>query len=174
MLPSSSIRKALIIILFAAVGLRLISAVYQGNNVTVLPGIYDQISYDGLARRFVDGYGFSFGQDHWPMTPAGQPTAHWSYLYTFYLVAIYTLFGPQPLAARLLQAVIVGVLQTYLTYRIAEKTFSKRVGVIAAGINALYLYFVYYGGALMTEPFYITAILGSLFIATLCDEHGNK
>jgi len=154
--------------------LRLVSAFLQGNEVTELPGIYDQVSYDRLASRVVAGYGFSFAENHWPMTRAGEPTAHWSFIYTLYLAAIYALFGHQPVVARLLQAVIVGGLQTYLTYLIGEKAFSRAVGLIAAGISAFYIYFIYYGGALMTEPFYITAILCSLFLAMRIAETDDR
>jgi 4-amino-4-deoxy-L-arabinose transferase-like glycosyltransferase len=160
-----SVQTILIMIGVTAILLRLMSALYQGNTVTIMPGISDQVSYDSLARRVVEGYGFTFGENHWPMTWAGEPTAHWSFLYTLYLAALYGLFGAHPLIPRLLQALIVGVLQTYVTYRLGEKTFSKGVGVIAAGISALYIYFIYYSGSLMTEPFYITAILCSLLIA---------
>ena len=168
------IQAILLGIALTAILLRLLSSLFQGNTVTILPGIYDQISYDSLARRVVDGYGFSFAEDHWPLTRAGEPTAHWSFLYTLYLASLYALFGPQPLIARLIQAVVVGGLQTYLLYRIGEKTFSKSVGVIAAGIAAVYIYFVYYSGALMTEPFYITAILYSLFAGMQIAESGSR
>ena len=80
-----SINKLLLVIGIVAISLRLMSAVIQGNTVTVLPGIHDQVSYDSLARRLADGYGFSFAEQHWPVTRAGEPTAHWSFLYTTYL-----------------------------------------------------------------------------------------
>src|SRR5918993_178713 len=82
---SISVQSALLAVATIAILLRLLSAFLHGDTVTVLPGIYDQISYDRLARRVVDGYGFSFAQNHWPITRAGEPTAHWSYLYTLFL-----------------------------------------------------------------------------------------
>jgi hypothetical protein len=152
-------KMILIAILFLSITLRLFSAVYQGNNVTDLPGIYDQISYDGLARRVADGFGFTFAEGHWPATPAGQPTAHWSYLYTLYLIVVYKLFGTNPLAARVLQALIAGIFQTLLMWRIGTRLFNRTVGLVAATLNAVYIYFFYYAGALITETFYITGIL---------------
>jgi 4-amino-4-deoxy-L-arabinose transferase-like glycosyltransferase len=154
-----SYRMILIAILMVAVTLRLFSAFYQGNDISDLPGVYDQISYDGLARRVVDGYGFSFAEDHWPATRAGEPTAHWSYLYTLYLAAIYKVFGTYPLIARVIQALIGGVFQTFLVWRIGTHLFNRSVGLIAAALNAVYIYFFYYAGALITETFYITCIL---------------
>ena len=135
------------------------SAFYQGNTVKDLPGIYDQISYDGLARRVMDGHGFSFAEGHWPATRAGEPTAHWSYIYTIYLVAIYKLFGTYPLIARVVQALIAGVFQTMLFWRIGTRLFGRAVGLIAGALNAIYIYFFYYAGGLITETFYITGIL---------------
>jgi 4-amino-4-deoxy-L-arabinose transferase-like glycosyltransferase len=170
----ASVQTILIVIGVTAILLRLMSAFYQGNTVTIMPGISDQVSYDSLARRVVEGYGFTFGENHWPMTLAGEPTAHWSFLYTLYLAALYGMFGVHPLIPRLLQAIIVGVLQTYVTYRLGEKSFSKGVGIIAAGISAFYIYFIYYGGSLMTEPFYITAILWSLLIAMQIAENPGR
>jgi hypothetical protein len=160
-----SVQNILLVISAVAIVLRVASAFLQGNSITELRGIYDQISYDSLAGRVVNGYGFSFAENHWPLTRAEEPTAHWSFLYTLYLAGIYALFGHQPLIARVLQAVIVGGVQTYLVYFIAERTFSKTAGLIASGLTASYIYFIYYDGALMTEPFYMVAILWCLFLS---------
>jgi 4-amino-4-deoxy-L-arabinose transferase-like glycosyltransferase len=169
-----SVQTVLLVIGATAILLRLLSAFYQGNTVVTMPGISDQVSYDSLAQRVVDGYGFTFGENHWPMTRAGEPTAHWSFLYTLYLAVLYGAFGVHPLIPRVLQAAIVGALQTYVTYRLGEKTFSKTVGLAAAGISAVYIYFVYYSGSLMTEPFYITSILYSLLISMQIAENPGR
>ena len=162
------------LILFVSVALRLVVALGMGNEVVELPGIFDQISYHNLALRVAGGYGFSFDQLWWPITPANEPTAHWSFLYTLYLASIYSLFGPQPVIARILQAVIVGILHPYVTYRMGEKLFTRNVGLLAAAITAVYIYFFYYGAALMTEPFYITAILFSLYFSIQLAESTDK
>jgi 4-amino-4-deoxy-L-arabinose transferase-like glycosyltransferase len=111
------------------------------------------------------GYGFSFDQEWWPITAAGAPTAHWSFLYTLYLVLVYAIFGTHPLAARILQAVLVGVLQPLIVYRLGNRVFGNTVGLIAALLTAVYAYFIYYSASLMTEPFYITTILAALYLA---------
>ncbi len=160
-----SARWVLVLIIALAVGLRVASALYQGNSVADLPGIYDQISYHGLAERVAAGYGFSFAEGHWPATPGGEPTAHWSYLYTLYLAAVYSLFGVQPLIARLIQAVLGGVLHTWFAYRIGRRLFGVETGILSAAFSAVYLYFVYYAGGLLTETFYFVCILWSLDLA---------
>lgn len=161
-------------ILTVAVLLRVAIALAMGDTVVALPGIFDQVSYHNLALRVVGGHGFSFGELWWPITPADAPTAHWSFLYTLYLSLVYILFGPHPLAARIAQAVIVGVMHPYITFHIGEKLFSKTVGLVAAGITAVYVYFFYYGAALMTEPFYITAILFSLYFGIRLSENLDR
>jgi hypothetical protein len=146
-------------IIAAAVVLRVASALWQGNTIALLPGIQDQVSYDTLARQLLAGKGFTFPVDWWPVTQAGEPTAHWSFLYTLYLAAVYGVFGPQPLVARVFQAVIAGVLLPWLTWRVGRRVFGDTVGLMAAAISAVYVYFFYYAGALMTETFYIVSIL---------------
>lgn len=147
-------------IIALSVLLRVAVALYLGNAIEeTRGGTYDQISYDMLAQRVAAGHGFSFGTDWWPGVRADQPTAFWSYLYTLYLAAVYTLFGHAPLVARLIQAVLVGVAMPWLTYRIGSRIFGSRPALIAAAICALYLYFILYAASLMTEAFYIVAIL---------------
>jgi len=160
-------KRILWAVVLLAVLVRIAPALYQGNGVNALPGIADQISYHRLSIRVLEGYGFSFDVDWWPATPAGEPTAHWSYLYVLFLVSVYFIFGPNPIAARLIQAVLVGILQPMLTWRIGGRLFGSRVGLIAAVFSAFYAYFIYYSGALMTEAFYITAILWIVDLAVM-------
>jgi 4-amino-4-deoxy-L-arabinose transferase-like glycosyltransferase len=146
-------------IILLAILLRIIAAIYLGNYVVDLPGTFDQISYDMLAQQVLEGHGFTVAKTWWPETPAGQPTAHWSYLYTLYLVAVYGVAGYHPLIARLSQAVLAGFLMPWLVYRLGNRHFSTKVGLVAAAFVAVYAYFVYYAATLMTETFYIMAIL---------------
>ena len=150
------------LIVLVSIALRIVMAFYLGDVVVELPGIQDQISYDTLAQRVIDGHGFSFGTGWWPATKAGEPTAHWSYLYTLYLAAIYGLVGYHPLVARLIQAILVGFLMPWLVYRLGQRYFNATVGLVAAGLVAVYIYFIFYAAALMTESFYIIAILWAL------------
>lgn len=173
-LLSRIMHQPLALIIIVSVGLRVAVALYMGNEVVELPGVFDQISYHNLAMRVLGGHGFTFGELWWPITRAGEPTAHWSFPYTLYLVGTYAVFGVYPMAARILQAVVVGILHPYITYRIGEKAFGRKVGLIAATIVSIYIYFVYYGAALMTEPFYIIAILFSLFFAMLVADKADK
>lgn len=152
-------------IIAVALVLRLLAALYLGNEVTDLPGTFDQISYNKLALRVLNGYGFSFGEKWWPVTAAGAPTAHWSFLYTLFLTAVYYLFGSTPLIARLIQAGLVAVIHPLLAYLLGKEIFGRSVGLIAAGLTAVYSYFVYYAANLVTEPFYISFVLLVLYLS---------
>lgn len=153
-------------IVLAAVTLRLAVAVVMGNTVDNIDAIYDQRSYDMLAQRVVEGYGFNFGVDWWPLTRAGQPTAHWSFLYVSYLAGVYALFGHLPVVARILQAAAAGVIIPWLVYYLGKRAFGAPAGLAAAAISAVYIYFIFYAAALMTETFFTLGWLWVLVQAT--------
>jgi 4-amino-4-deoxy-L-arabinose transferase-like glycosyltransferase len=153
-------RRILLAILLLSVLLRVIVALFLGNTIEeTRGGTFDQISYDALAQRVATGHGFSFGTAWWPGVQADQPTAFWSYLYTLYLALVYTLFGHAPLVARLIQATLVGAAMPWLTWRIGRRIFGPRPALIAAGISAVYFYFILYAASLMSEALYIVAVL---------------
>jgi 4-amino-4-deoxy-L-arabinose transferase-like glycosyltransferase len=157
--------KIISAIIAISILLRFAACFFLGDQVEVLPGTYDQISYHNLALRVLSGHGFSFGELWWPITAANTPTAHWSFLYTIFLATVYVFSGPHPLVARLIQAFLVGLFQPLLIYMIGRRIFNEIIGLIAAAITAIYIYFIYYSATLMTEPYYITAILASLYFA---------
>jgi 4-amino-4-deoxy-L-arabinose transferase-like glycosyltransferase len=159
--------RILIVIIAVSVLLRVMAAFYLGNQIELLPGIHDQISYHTLSLRLINGYGLTFDEYWWPATKAGSPTAHWSYLYLGFLAALYKVFGVYPSVPRLLQAIGVGILQPYLAFLLGRRVFNNVVGLASAALTAIYGYFIYYSAALMTEAIYIVAILLSLYLAIL-------
>ena len=163
---TQSVRRWIVPIIVVSVLVRLGAALYQGSDMDALPGVTDQLSYHELALRVIDGHGFSFATGWWPATRANQPTAHWSFLYVLFLVGVYSIFGPAPIFARLIQSVLVGILHPLLAWRIGRRLFGPSVGVVAAALTAIYFYFVFYSGALVTESFYFLAVLWSLDLAT--------
>ena len=157
--------KWLLGIIALSVLTRIAASLYIGNSISALPGVTDQISYHTLAHSLLEGKGFTFPVNWWPATQAGEPTAHWSFLYTLFITAVYALFGEFPLAVRLAQSIIAGILQPLLLYKIGKELFGSTAGLVAAGLDALYFYFIYYSATLMTESFFITAILAVLYFA---------
>ncbi|MGE0461418.1 MAG: glycosyltransferase family 39 protein [Vicinamibacterales bacterium] len=163
-MPSHS--RLLVLVIAVSTVLRLGAAVYHGPAIEDRPGVTDEVSYHTLAVRVLDGHGFTFGTNWWPATRANEPTAHWSFLYVLFLAGVYAVTGPLPLVARVLQAVIVGVLHPWLAWRIGDRLFGPTAGLATAAATAVYGYFVYYSGALVTESLYIVAVLWMLDVAT--------
>ena len=153
--------RAVPAVLALAVVLRVVVALALGDRAEPVSGAADQVSYDVLAQRVLAGHGFSFPTGWYPFTEADRPTAHWSFLYTLYLATVYAVVGHHPLAARLVQAVLSSA-GCWLVYRLAARVFDRRVGLAAAALTAVYGYFVFFGAALMTQAFYIVALLAAL------------
>lgn len=153
--------QLLVAILVVSVLLRVAVAVYLGDSVP--PG-KDETSYSVLGSRVAAGYGYSFPERWYPFAEANEPTAHWSFLYTAFVAAIYWLVGVHPLAVRLAGAVLGGVLLPWLIYRLARRALPARprVALLAAGCAAVYAYFVLFAAQLMTETFFISCVVWSL------------
>jgi 4-amino-4-deoxy-L-arabinose transferase-like glycosyltransferase len=137
----------------------------MGNQITVLPGVHDQVSYDALARSLLAGRGYSFTENWYPFTPANTPTAHWSFLYPVYLAGIYAVTGHSALVARLVQGLLGGALICLLVYLIGRRVADEATGLVGAALAAVYGYYIYYNVALMTETFFIVLILLSLYLS---------
>ena len=165
MLSEDKTKRLLILILVAAVLIRIPVAILMGNQVTELPGIQDQVSYDALARSLLDGKGYSFTKNWYPFTPPNTPTAHWSFVYPLYLAGTYAVTGYLPLAARLLQGAVGGALLCFLVYKMGRRIVNEETGLVGAGLAAVYGYFIYYNVALMTETFSIVLILLALYLS---------
>jgi 4-amino-4-deoxy-L-arabinose transferase-like glycosyltransferase len=155
---TSNSRQWLIVIILVALILRIGTAIWLGDSAEPISGAFDQYSYDALAQRVLAGKGFSFPTHWYPFTLPDEPTAHWSYVYTLYLAAVYAIAGHHPLVARVIQVGIAS-LHIGLIFRIGRRLFGEAVGLVAAALTALYAYFIFFNAALMTQTFYILAVL---------------
>jgi 4-amino-4-deoxy-L-arabinose transferase-like glycosyltransferase len=163
-------RRWLVAIVVVGLLLRVAMALYLGNQVVPTPAAYDQIFFQDVALNLLAGKGFAFTRPPWPFIAAGAPTAYTSFLYQLFLAGVYLVFGAQPLAARLVQALLCSVmpLQMYgLVRRLlrqppAWERLAGMVALLAAAITAGYAYFVYYSATLMTEGLYLVTVLWSL------------
>jgi hypothetical protein len=149
--------------------LRVAVALYLGDIVDAPPLLTDQRSYDALGARLISGHGFSFDRGWYPFTAPDTPTAHWSFLYSLFVAAVYGFAGVHPLAVRLVQGIAGGILLPWLTYRLAGRVFGPAANPrlawlpsLAALFTAVYAYFVLYAATLMTETFFIAVLLWSL------------
>ena len=69
------------------------------------------------------------------------------------------------IVARLLQAILAGLLLPWFAYRLGRRFFNMATGLAAAGLMVFYSYFIYHNAALMTESLYIIAILWAFDLA---------
>ena len=167
-------------IILLSVLLRIAVAFYLGDVVDAPPLLTDQRSYHALGARLIAGHGFSFDRGWYPFTPPETPTAHWSFLYSLFVAAVYGLFGIHPLAVRLVQAVLGGILLPCMVYRLTRRVFQPAVlssypllPLTAALLVAVYAYFVLYAATLMTETFFIVALLWSLDQTLVFSQHSS-
>lgn len=157
-------KRLVFVVIVISLLIRIAAAVYLGDSADPISGASDQQSYDVLAQRVLGGYGFSFPVRWYPFTPPNEPTAHWSYLYTLYLAAVYVVTGHHPIAARLIQ-VLLSALNLWLVYRIGKRLFGDTVGVLAAALTGFYAYLIFFNAALMTQTFYILFLLAGIDLA---------
>jgi hypothetical protein len=153
-------RVLVVILIFSGLA-RSALALYYGDWV---PGNQDDISYSTLALRLATGHGYTFKSAWYPFIPTGVPTAHWSYLYTAFVAVMYVVVGFHPVVVRLVSAVLGGILLPWMAYRLARRLFPNRAWtpVVAALSTASYAYFIMFAARIMTETFFMVAVLWSL------------
>lgn len=161
---SYSTKQLLLAILGIALLLRLGAAFYLGNTASGLSGANDEITYSMLASRFVAGHGMTFPENWYPWIAANAPQSYFSYTFSLFLAGIYALFGPYPLAGRIVMALlstaIVGMI-----FVLGRRFFTERIALLAASMAAVYAYLIFYGVALVTETPFTLAIMVALYIA---------
>lgn len=168
-------RTWLIIILILAFIPRLATALWLGDTMAVLDagGTHDQVSYDILAHRVADGYGFTFPESWYPWVPANTVTSYYSGTMVLHLAILYKLFGYHPLIARLLY-VLLGTAIVYLVYRLGRRVFGQAAGLLAAACAAGYSYLILYSATLLTETPFIFFLLLALNAAYAVAETGSR
>lgn len=138
--------KGLISIFILALLLRAAYIMTLDNSSVGPP---DSSNYDELAMNLKSGQGLQaegfFGEEWYSFRAP---------LFPIFLASVYTIFGHSYLAARLVLA-LVSALTCIIIYRIGDKTFNPKVGMVAAAGMAIYPKFIYYSGFLIPETLYI-------------------
>ncbi len=124
-------------ILSAALGVRLVY-LYQAVDTPLFDVLLiDSEFYDRRARAIVAGDWL--GDQPFFMNP----------LYSYFLAAIYALFEAEYWWVGLVQAVL-GTGSCYWIYALGRKLWHPQIGLLAAGMAAIYQPYVFYDGALLT------------------------
>jgi len=163
----------LLTIIVVAVVARLLAAVYMGDST---PPYKDESSYSILAQRLVDGHGLSFAEYWYPVAQPDEPTSQWSFLYTGFIAVVYSILGFHPLAVRIISAVIGGILLPWMIFRLSKRVRpdDERLALLAAALTAIYAYFILFSAQLMTETFFIIAVVWSLERAISLEQQLGK
>ncbi|NLE76429.1 MAG: hypothetical protein GX605_06715 [Chloroflexi bacterium] len=162
--------RALWVIVGLSVLLRLGAALWLGDQVASPALLTDQVSYHTLAVRLLGGHGYSFDKGWYPFTQAEQPTAHWSFVYPLFVGAVYAVAGVHPLAVRVVQALLGGILLPLAAYRLTKAALPDSAKVDSPGhadslplagacLAAFYGYFVLYAATIMTETAFLLCVL---------------
>ena len=166
--------KWLIAILCLALFVRVVTAIWLGDVMEILPagGTHDQVTYDLLAKRVASGQGFTYPEHYYPWVPPDTITSYYSGTMVLQLAIIYKLFGYHPLVARLFFAML-GTAIVFLIYLLASRFFGKLAGLFAAVFAALYSYLILYSATLLTETPFILLLLIAIVSAYIVVEDGN-
>lgn len=156
--------KPIYFILIVALIIRIIAALYLGNEVSGLSGAWDEISYSLLGERFANGHGLTFPTEWYPWIKPNAPQSYFSIAISIFIGMIYKIFGYQPILARFIFA-ILSTASIYVLYKFTKIIFGESTALMAAIISSFYAYLVFYGVTLLTEGPFILFLLLSLLLA---------
>jgi 4-amino-4-deoxy-L-arabinose transferase-like glycosyltransferase len=120
------------------------------------PLFSDDIDYVALGKSLAHGNGYQLD---------GHPTAYRPPGYPLLLAFSFRFFGESLAPIRAAQAA-ADLLSCFLVYLLGKKLFSERVGLIGAGIFALFPPEILYVSIMMTETVFTTLLLLYLLICT--------
>lgn len=117
----------------------------------------DEIDYNELAKSLLSGQGYSL---------EGQPQVNRSPGFPALLWLVYSIFGVQPIAARVVQAALLAG-AVPLLYYIGRRGWSPSVGLLTALVFALYPFSIVWSRYLATENLLVVvyAALAALLVS---------
>ena len=145
--------RSLIVLFFFALTIRAAYDLHRHAMPTVEDsGAFDQIAWNLASEGRYEGAWNLLGESVYRGVDR-VPTANRPPSYVFFLAAIYKIAGHHPVAAQLAQAVM-GALLVLLVFALAKRISSNPlVPWMASGMAAVYPFFIYYDGILISESF---------------------
>ncbi len=117
----------------------------------------DSFQYDDIARSIAAGDGYPPSA----LLLQGGPTAFRGPAYPFVLGGVYALSGDSVSAGRLAGAAL-GALTVLLVYLVASRIWSRRVGLVAAGMTAVFPPLVLLSRELLSESLFLVLMLAAV------------
>lgn len=117
----------------------------------------DARGYDLVATNLLDGRGFPVLVDSFVLQAYAPP------VYPIFLATVYSLYGHDYLAVKLVQQG-VSLATCLLLYGAGRRLFNRRTGLIAAILAAAHPGLAFYSSALMTETLFICFLAAIVFL----------
>jgi len=152
-----------------ALGLRVAYVIFLVPDA--FPVWRDTAHYVSIARNLLAGQGYIDTVGYWANEPLYSdvgPTSHWLPLYPFFLAGMFAFFGEFPRAIFLAQA-LLSSLAVGAVFLSSRQLFSVRLAFLAALLQSVDLYDIYYSGFPSTESFTASLLAGALLLAILCE-----
>lgn len=106
--------------------------------------VFNNIALEAAAGRWTDGVTF-----------------YQAPLYPRALGLFYLFFGPNPIAAKLLQ-IVLSVVSCWLVYRISERVFDETVARLALAMSSVYGMYLFFANELVVATFFVFVTLIAL------------
>jgi 4-amino-4-deoxy-L-arabinose transferase-like glycosyltransferase len=155
-------RRWLAAIVLVAFGLRLWWVIYAARPAR---GFHDPLFYSIYGRSIADGDGYRLVNG----PQQGQPTAYYPVGYPAVLGFIFAImklfpFGEnEPVAVGAFN-LLVGLATVLLVFEAGRRLFDNRIGLVAAGLIAVYPNLIYHTGVALTETFFNFLMMGALVV----------
>ncbi|MFQ6103623.1 MAG: ArnT family glycosyltransferase [Candidatus Glassbacteria bacterium] len=112
----------------------------------------DSLIYHKLARSILETGSFALDGNLTAYRPAGYP---------FFLACVYSLPGSDVIALRIIQA-LIDALSCLIVFRMGRSIFNLREGLLAAALLSVFIPYVLYSQALLSETLFTFLLLSCL------------
>jgi 4-amino-4-deoxy-L-arabinose transferase-like glycosyltransferase len=151
-------RRWLLVIVLAAAALRLAWVLYAARDPR---GFHDPTLYEIFAARIADGHGYTAAN--------GEATTYYPVGYVgalgavVWLVRLIPVSVNVPLTAGVLNLVL-GVGSVALIFEVGRRLFDNRVGLIAAGVVALWPNLIFHTAVILTETLFVFLVMAAVLL----------
>ena len=151
-------RRWLLVIVLVATALRLAWVLYAAREPR---GLHDPSLYEVYAARIADGHGYTAAD--------GQATTYYPVGYVGALGAVVWLVRLAPFPDNLpltagLFNLVLGVGTVALTFEIGRRLFDNRVGLVAAGVVALWPNLIFHTAVILTETLFVFLVMAAVLL----------
>ena len=166
LLKNSSESRALVLIIILGCSLRLSYAFWVPDEFSHGTGFPDTYNYVSIARNVATDFRYANSWQH-PAGPRWGDSGLTSFrepMFPLLLALEFKLFGESPRTAFIMQA-LLGTLTIPLCFGVATMLFSPRTGLLAAFLESINPYHIYYATFISTENITSIILLALVFFA---------